>query len=75
MICDSCGNKGAKVKHVSRTCGKGKDMVVIDNVPIVVCPSCGQSYMTADTLHQIARLKLHKNNVKCKRVAPVISYV
>ena len=75
MICDSCGNKGAKVKHVSRTYGKGKNMVVIDDVPIVVCPSCGQSYMTADTLHRIARLKLHKNSVKCKRVAPVISYV
>ena len=75
MICDSCGNKGAKVKHVSRTYGKGKNMVVIDDVPIVVCPSCGQSYMTADTLGQIARLKLHKNNVKRKRVAPVISYV
>ena len=50
-------------------------MVVIDQVPIVVCPNCGESYMTADTLHEVERLKLHKRNMKTHRLAPVIIYV
>ena len=62
MICDSCGNKGAKVKHVSRTYGKGKNMVVIDNVPIVVCPSCGhESHIFS---HGGARLEAEKLGVE-----------
>jgi len=75
MTCDVCGQKGARIKHVSRAYGKGDDMVVIDQVPIVVCPNCGESYMTADTLHEVERLKLHKRNMKTHRLAPVIIYV
>jgi len=75
MICDLCGKKGAKVKRFSRSYGKGNQVLVIDNVPIVVCPHCGESYITAETLREIERLKLHKKHVKAKRLAPVISYV
>jgi len=75
MICDSCGKKGAKVKHLSRSYGKGDKVLVIENVPVVVCRHCGGSYMTAKTLHEIERLKLHRKHVKAKRFAPVISYV
>ena len=74
MICDSCGKKGAMIKRLSRSYGKDKEMVVIENVPVVVCPHCGESYMTAETLREIERLKLHKGHLKTKRLAPVISY-
>jgi len=75
MICDICGRDGAKTKHVSRAYGKGDDMVVIAKVPIVVCPNCGESYITAETMHQVERLKLHKRSMKTQRLAPVINYV
>lgn len=75
MTCDVCGHDGAKTKYVSRSYGKGEDMVVIDHIPVVVCPKCGESYMTAETMHEIQRLKLHKRNVRALRLAPVISYV
>jgi YgiT-type zinc finger domain-containing protein len=75
MICDSCGQDAAKIKHGSRSYGKGDDMIVIDNVPVVVCTHCGESYMTAETMQEIVRLKLHKRNLKTQRLAPVISYV
>ena len=51
MICDACGRDGARVKRISRSYGKGDEMAVIDGVPIVVCPHCGESYMTAETMH------------------------
>lgn len=73
--CNICGRNGAKVKHVSRTYGKADEMVVIDGVPVVVCPNCGESYITAETMQEVERLKLHKRNMGSKRLAPVINYV
>jgi YgiT-type zinc finger domain-containing protein len=75
MICDACGKKGAAVKHISRTYGKGHNMLVIDDVPVVVCPKCGESYLTSETLQEIERLKLHRKSFRTQRVAPVITYV
>jgi YgiT-type zinc finger domain-containing protein len=74
MICDCCGKKKAVIKRVTRSFGKGKNILVIEGVPMVVCPDCGQSYFTADTLHELERLKLHKESMGVQRVAPVIKY-
>ena len=75
MTCDICGHEGAKTRYVSRSYGKGEDLVVIDRIPVVVCPNCGETYMTADTMHEVQRLKLHRRSVKALRLVPVISYV
>jgi len=70
MICDICGKQGAKVRHVSRSFGKGTDLLVIENVPVVSCPHCGESYLTAETLHEIERIKLHRKTMaESRRVA------
>jgi YgiT-type zinc finger domain-containing protein len=61
-------------KHVTRTFGRGKSILVIEDVPMVVCPKCGQSYFTAETLQELERLRLHKQSVGVQRVAPVIKY-
>ena len=74
MICDSCGKKGAVTKHITRSFGKGKNILVIEGVPMVVCPHCGQNYFTADTLHELERLRLYKKSIGVRRVAPVIRY-
>ncbi len=62
MICDICGQEGARVRHVTRSYGRGKDLLVIENVPVVSCPQCGESYLTAETLHEIERIKLHRKS-------------
>ena len=70
MICDMCGNKTAAIRHVSRSYGKGRSLFVIENVPIVSCPRCGESYLTAQTLHEIERIKLHRRSLgRDRRVA------
>lgn len=74
MICDYCGKKGAVTKHVTRSFGRGKGILVIECVPMIVCPHCGQNYFTSDTLHEVERLRFHKNSIETKRVAPVIKY-
>ena len=75
MVCDICGNKGARVRKVVRTYGKGKDLLVIENVPIVTCPQCGESYMTAETLHEIESIKLHRSSFAVERSVEVANFV
>ena len=75
VTCEVCGQDGARIKRASRTSGKGDDIVVIDNVPTVVCPHCGESYMTAATMQEVDRLKLHKRSLKAQRHAPVLNFV
>lgn len=74
MICDCCGKKGAVTKYVTRSFGRGKSILVIEDVPMVACPKCGQSYFTAETLHELERLRLHNKSVGIRRLAPVIKY-
>jgi len=71
MICDICGKSGARIRRISRTYGKGKEIFVIENVPIITCPHCGESYLEAKTLHEIERIKLHKKSLAIKRPVPV----
>jgi YgiT-type zinc finger domain-containing protein len=75
MICDICGKQGAKVRHVSRSFGKGTELLVIENVPVVSCPHCGESYLTAETLHEIERIKLHRRTMTESRRVAVAEFV
>ena len=74
MICEICGKKGAQIRRVARTYGKGKNILVIENVPVVSCPNCGESYLSAETLHEIERIKLHRKSFAQKRQVPVAHF-
>jgi len=74
MICDVCGKKGAKVRRVARTYGKGQNILVIENVPVVNCPNCGESYLEAATLLEIERIKLHRKSFAQERQVPVANF-
>ena len=74
VICDICGQDGAQVRRVARSYGKGKCLLVIENVPVVSCPHCGESYMTAETMHEIERIKLHRNSFAVERKISVAEY-
>ena len=74
MICDICGKEGAKVRRVSRSYGRGKKLLVIEGIPLVSCPVCGESYLTAETLHEIERLKLHQKSLATERPVKILSF-
>ncbi len=74
MICDICGTEGARVRYVTRSYGKGKQLLVIENVPVSSCPHCGETYLTAETLHEIERIKLHRQNFAQERLVPVAAF-
>ena len=71
LICDICGKPGAKLRHITRSYGEGETLLVIENVPVISCPRCGESYLTAATLHELERIKLHRNAFAIPRSVPV----
>jgi len=75
MICDICGKEGARMRHVSRSYGSGDNLLVIENIPRVSCPNCGESYFTAETLHEIERIKLHHRSFAQERNMAVATFV
>ncbi len=74
MICEICGKEGATIRYVSRSYGKGADLLIIENIPVITCPHCGESYLTADTLLEIERIKLHRKNFAQERNVHVATY-
>lgn len=75
MIRDVCGKDRAKIRYRIRSYGKGKNLLIIEKVPVLVCLHCGESYLTADTLHEIERIKLHRKNLAKLRSVAVAEFV
>ena len=75
MTCDICGKKGAEIRTMTRSYGKGTNLLIIENVPVVVCPNCGESYLTAETLHEIERIKVHRKNLAKLKSIPVAEFM
>jgi len=74
-ICDNCGKPGARLIHVTRSYGKGNDLLVIENVPVISCPACGESYLTAETLREIDNIKRNRSTFASERKVPVAAFV
>lgn len=74
QICDLCGAAGIRLRRTTRTYGKGKELLVVENVPVVSCPTCGESYLTADVLYEIERIKLHRREFSSKRPVAVAAF-
>jgi YgiT-type zinc finger domain-containing protein len=74
MVCDVCGQKGARIRRMTRSYGKGDTLLIIENVPVVSCPHCGTNYLTAQTLHEIDRIKRHRHKLATQRPVAVAEF-
>lgn len=74
MKCDNCGKEDVRIRRISRSYGKGVNLLVIENIPVVSCPYCGESYLTADTLHEIERIKLLRKNFAQERNVAIATF-
>jgi len=60
---------------VTRSYGRDANLLVIEKVPVINCPHCGASYLTAETLHEIAHIKLHRRSLAKRRNVAVAEFV
>ncbi|BAZ10253.1 hypothetical protein NIES4071_20680 [Calothrix sp. NIES-4071] len=74
MKCDICSSEGIHIRRVTRTYGQGEDLLVIENIPIISCPHCGESYLTASTLHEIERIKRNRKSLAIARFVEVANF-
>ena len=74
MVCGICGKRGARIRRVTRSFGKGKATFLIEAVPIVSCPKCGESYLTADTLREVERIRQKRRRLTKGRLVPVATF-
>ncbi|MEE8305548.1 MAG: type II toxin-antitoxin system MqsA family antitoxin [Candidatus Tectomicrobia bacterium] len=74
MGCDVCGQEGTRMRRVTRSYGKGDTLLIIENVPVVSCPHCVASYLTAQTLHEIDRIKRHRHELANERPVAVAAF-
>ena len=71
MVCDICGSPGARRRRVARSYRAGRRLLIIENVPVVSCAHCGESYLTAETPHSIERIKHNRKKLATERPVPV----
>jgi YgiT-type zinc finger domain-containing protein len=75
MVCDMCGKPNARLRHLTHSYGKGDDLLVIENVPVVSCTACGESYLTAETIRTIDELKRQRATRAVKKPVAVADFV
>jgi YgiT-type zinc finger domain-containing protein len=59
---------------LTRTCGRGRSTFLIENVPVVSCPSCGETYLSAETLKEIERIRLHWRQLTVSKRIPLAKF-
>ncbi|TGO02182.1 hypothetical protein PN36_29285 [Candidatus Thiomargarita nelsonii] len=74
MKCDLCNEEWVYTHLITRSYGKGEKLLVIENVPVMTCQHCGESYLTAETLHEIERIKLHRQSFAITRPVAVAAF-
>ncbi|PZS00114.1 MAG: YgiT-type zinc finger domain-containing protein [Candidatus Chloroheliales bacterium] len=66
MLKDICGEEGGEIIRVTKVFGEGDDMLIIENIPMISCAN-GEGYFTAETLHEIEGMKMHRDVFATKR--------
>jgi YgiT-type zinc finger domain-containing protein len=69
-----CGSDRVQLKSVTRSYGKGKELLVIESIPMWSCPTCGESYFTAQTMHEVERIKALRKSLAKSRPVPVAAF-
>jgi len=72
--CACCGSARVQLEHLTRSYGKGTDLLVIENIPMWSCPSCGEPCFPAQTMHEVERIKVLRKSVAKSRTVAVASF-
>lgn len=79
-VCDICGVKSARTVKRPQVLGRGSRMILVDNVPVIACKNCGESYMTSlnsssATMHKLDDIRAKQKEKSTKREIDVEVFV
>jgi YgiT-type zinc finger domain-containing protein len=60
--------------RVTRQLGRGDELVLIENIPMLKCRHCGEGYFTAQTLLEMERIKSQGRQLLEIRKVSVLTY-
>ncbi|MBA4283979.1 MAG: YgiT-type zinc finger domain-containing protein [Xanthomonadaceae bacterium] len=72
--CAHCGSDQLHHRLVTRSFGKGASLLLIEGIPSISCGNCGESWFTADTMHEIERVKRHRKVLAVERSVAVVAF-
>jgi YgiT-type zinc finger domain-containing protein len=72
-VCEVCGRKAARIQRVTHSYARGRDLLVVERVPLVRCAACGEGYLTAATLQELHCMKADRK-VAAKRPVRVARF-
>jgi YgiT-type zinc finger domain-containing protein len=74
-LCANCGQSGVHLREVTRSFKVDGTLMLIERIPQVSCPHCGESYFTAQTMHEIERIKRLRKSLAVKTTVPIATFL
>jgi YgiT-type zinc finger domain-containing protein len=57
IVCHICDKKTALEARMDKVFGKGEKKVLIENIPVIHCSNCRESYLTDATMRQLDEIR------------------
>jgi YgiT-type zinc finger domain-containing protein len=73
-VCSFCGQPAARESLRPQAFGQGERLLVIENVPTVVCGNCGETYFTGATIDELERILGNQASVAILRPVQVAEF-
>ena len=67
MTCDICGVRAARIVRRSKVFGKGRRMIVVEDIPFISCQNCKQTYVTRQVMLALDKIRTHSKTMTVPR--------
>lgn len=57
IVCDRCADSPLREARISTAFWQGDGLVVLRNIPAMVCPACGEEYVDDETVVALDRMR------------------
>lgn len=74
QTCSFCGEKTARRVLRSRSFGRGRKLVVIEDIPTMECGNCHETYYTGETLKTLDALLSDPARITVVKSIPVAKF-
>ena len=76
-LCKRCELGGLQPKHIETAFWRNGGLMVIRNIPAMVCPTCGEEYVSDETALGLDRMRGNgflPNSASERMIVPVFEY-
>lgn len=71
--CPNCGSEDARIVLRPKAYGRGDDLLVIEDVPVISCRTCGQNFVDAAAARAIDHVLRNRQEAAARRPVAVAS--